>query len=226
MLFKVVSVLVACTAKEVATSTTSTPSSTLASSTTTSTSMAPRILRRQLNKSAEERLKNFNPIDFHSSTFVGKINYEEFGTGQPIGKWGAKVATILGFVGLAGGLVCGVLDQVLATEWSTGGSVFVGTKSFYNTEQSLVYTGLSALIFPNVYGLWKVKSARKAYGIMLVIDVVSYSVYGTIIYTGFLQTSPFLKRALSIVAQCALAFVFLFNWYKVLYPTWTGIKDW
>jgi hypothetical protein len=174
-------------------------------------------------ESAEDKLKNWNPIEFKSSTFVSKINSEEFGTGQPIGKWGAKVATILGFVGLVGGLVCGVLDQILV-RW-TAPSI-IATSSFYYHELFLVNTAFTALIFPTVYGLWKVKSARKAYGIMLVVDVVSSSVYWTIVYGGFLASSNTLKRTLSIVAQCALAFVFLFNWYKVLYPTWTGIKDW
>lgn len=225
MLFKVVSVLVACTASQAATSTTSTtstPSTTLASSTPTSTTKASRILRRQLNK-AEDKLKNFNPIDFHSGTFVGKINSEKFGTGHPIGKWVAKVSTILGFVGLAGGLVCGVLDQVfkniLGTADPESNALFAG-------ENGFVYMGLIALILPNVYGLWKVKSARKAYLIILIVDAVSYSVYASLVYGKFLRESLFLKGILSIAAQCAMAFVLLFNWYKVLYPTWTGIKDW
>lgn len=220
MLFKVVSVLVACTANEVAASTTSTPSSTLASS-TPSTTMASRILRRQLTKSAEDKLKNFNPIDFHSSTFVSKIKYEEFGTGLPMGKWVAKVSTILGFVGLAGGLVCGVLDQVLV-RWLD----ILKDNWFFYTENTLVYMGLGALFFPNLYGLWKVKSAQNAYIIMLIVDAVSYSVYATIIYGNVVQNSPLVERILSIAAQCVMAFVLLFNWYKVVYPTWTGIMDW
>lgn len=222
MLFKVVSVLVACTASQAATSTTSTPSTTLASSTPTSTTKASRILRRQLNK-AEDKLKNFNPIDFHSGTFVGKINSEKFGTGHPIGKWGAKLATIFGFVGLAGGLVCGVLDQVLGKNIL---GMMTESKALFGLENGFVYMGLTALILPNVYGLWKVKSARKAYLIILIVDVVSYSFYGAIIYGTFLTEGTLVKSILSIAAQCAMAFVLLFNWYKVLYPTWTGIKDW
>jgi hypothetical protein len=97
-----------------------------------------------------------------------------------------------------------------------------------STESALVYTGLSAVFIPTLYGLWEVKSARKAYIIMLIVDAVGYSVYATILYGTFLDTleNSLVRNIIIISAQCAFAFVLLFNWYKVVYPTWTGINDW
>lgn len=181
---------------------------------------------RNLSK-AEDQLKNFNPIDFHASKFKSFINSEKFGFKQPIGKWLAKVATIVAGGGLACGIAFGLVHNILKLVLGITVDTVSLYVSLFSTELGLVHAALVSLWFTDIYGYWKVKSARKAYLIMVVIDVVAYGLYGWLVRQNFIQTErSLLWSILSIAAECALFVVYGFNWYKVLYPAWTGFGDW
>lgn len=208
MLFKVVSILVACT---------------------TSQATAPGRSVRNLGK-AEDALKKLEArFDFHPSTFESKINAEKFGLKlkQPIGKWLGKFITILSFVGMFGGLcfglynsIYGMLEEII--KWLN--------ESGYAWEVTLINTGYVPLLLTNCYGYWRVEKARNAYLIMLGFDIAAIIVYGIFVIGRVLGKIPnnisIIDRIIVLAAQLFLAAVFLFNWYKVLFPAWTGFGDW
>jgi hypothetical protein len=192
------------------------------------TATAPGRSVRNLGK-AEDALKELEgKFDFQASKFESKINAEKFGLKlkYPIGKWLGKIITILSFFGLLGGLGFGLYNQAIEMvkeikEWLESWGSYL--------EPSLIYYGLISLLLTNAYGYWKVKSARNAYLIMFGFDILAVSLYVTFV-TGRLTLTILGTNALSRLVNIALllfvAAVFLFNWYKVLYPAWTGFGDW
>lgn len=218
MLFRVASILVACTASE---------------------AIAPeRILKRKLaktpgwlNKFVEFTDKHV-PLNLEGQKLIGKMK-ELGGAGNMV----PKVVAVTVGISILLEPVLYILDLVLARlKWGTAAEPLMTSKIFMHLQNTCNQATFWLLAIMNGVGIWKIESNRVNYGIMFTALLVSY-VYSALeyrrnwymtekgIFRSLLEASSKLNHLVEAIALSTFWVVALFNFTKVLLPVFSKWVD-
>jgi len=184
--------------------------------------LARRTSKRTLAiKHVHKWMNDFNPVNLEPSALVYAVKHDDLlGSEIKIVQWWFKLATISTAVSICGVLVGGITTVILAYAGVTGAVYDLFYWFFYSTAPTL----FGVLSIADVYALWAVPDQRIPYLVML---IVIWVVNGS--YLGLNQITSLTTWMVSCILYLLMyGLVAWYNWYKVLFPTWTGwaAKHW
>jgi len=209
MLFRIASILVACTASEAIASERS-----LKRRLATKT---PKFIQKFLDFTAEKV-----PLKMKGPQLVDALKQLKLG-GIKVGVYLPMTLAVLGALGIVGELV-GFYVYFLLFYGKTGGGWALGL------NQTCFYINWISLVLMDAVGLWKMESHRVTYGIVLGVVGAATFLYGSDMYGGWIAGGILRRVSVGYWWPILLSYkIFLvvtsFNYLKVLLPVLLKFVD-
>jgi len=186
--------------------------------------LARKTTRSLVVKRVHKWMNNFNPVNLEPSALVYAVKHDDIFGDIKIVQWFFKLAVISVAVSISGVLVGGIPAEILWYLSEDKTNPLPGYKILKYFFNSTYWPLMTFLSIADIYALVMVPDQRIPY---LVMFIVMWAVNGTFIGVGHMG-SKIIQLILSISFFLINGLVAWYNWYKVLFPTWTGwaAKHW